>query len=169
MSGSPISVRFPTLMTAVFAAAVAFATPAPAQRSGPFNGLAGSWNGGGSIAIGSETHERIRCRADYQVGSAGATATILLRCASDSYTFELQSNVYYQNGEVLGNWSERTRGTGGRIVGSVKGDQIDVRIEGQSFSALLKLTTRGDKQAISIKGSVGSQMSEANITLNRRG
>ena len=74
----------------------------------------------------------------------------------------------YQNGEVLGDWNETTRGTGGRVTGTIKGDKIDVRVDGQSFSALLSLVTKGDKQSISIRGPVGAQMSEANITLSRK-
>jgi hypothetical protein len=152
----------------VFAAALASTGVAQAQESGPFSSLAGSWQGAGTVALNG-TNERIRCRADYRIGSAGAAATISLRCASDSYKFELQGNVRYQNGEVRGDWSETTRGTGGRVAGTVKGDHIDVRVDGTTFAALLSLTTRGNKQSISIKAPSGSEMSEANITLSRRG
>jgi hypothetical protein len=168
MSASSIGVRFPTFTTAVVAAALAFVSPALAQRSGPFSSLAGNWAGGGSIAI-SGTNERIRCRADYRVPSGGSTVALELRCASDSYKFELLGNVRYENGEVRGDWSERTRGAAGMVSGRAKGDQIEVRVEGPNFVALLSLTTRGDKQQISIKTPSGSQVSEANITLNRRG
>ena len=131
--------------------------------------MAGNWAGGGRFAIGKSANESIRCRAKYLVGSTGATVSLELRCASDSYKFELQGNVRYQNGEVRGDWSERTRGAAGRVEGSIKGDQLNVRVEGQTFSALLSLTTRGDKQSISITAPVGGEMSEASITLNRRG
>jgi hypothetical protein len=174
MSGSPIDARFPGLKAIVLAAALAFTGTAhtgtaQAQRAGPFSGLAGNWAGGGSIAIGNGANERIRCLADYHVGNTGTTVALQLRCASDSYKFELQGNVHYQNGEVRGDWSETTRGTAGQVSGRVQGNQIDVRVEGPSFSALLSLTTRGSKQSISIRGPAGSEMSEANITLNRRG
>jgi hypothetical protein len=156
-------------MTVVFAAALALANPAQAQSARPFGVLAGVWTGGGTLAIGGGANERIRCRADYRVGSAGSTVVLALLCASDSYKFELRGNVRYQNGEVLGDWNETTRGVAGRVEGGIKGDQMIVRVDGQIFSALLSLTTRGDKQSISIKAPVGGQMSEANITLNRRG
>ena len=147
-----------------------FADPAQTQGSGPFSNMAGTWTGGGRLSIGNGVKESIRCRALYRVGSSGATVNLELRCASDSYKFELQGNVRYQSGEVLGDWSERTRGAAGRVVGSIKGDdQVNVRIEGQTFSALLSLTTRGDKQSILITAPVGREMSEASITLNRRG
>lgn len=161
--------RFPALLSAIFAAFLSLATPFPVQAAGPFENLAGSWTGGGSIAIGNNPRERIRCRATYDVGNVGTTVRLELRCASDSYNFELQGNVRYQSGEVRGDWSERTRGAAGMVTGSIKGDRVDVRVEGPTFSALLSLVTQGDKQSITIQGPVGSQMSEANITLNRRG
>ena len=152
---------------AALAAALAFASPASAQSSGPFTGLAGKWSGGGTIAMANGSTERIRCRADYRVGNNGATVTLELRCASDSYKFELQGNVRYQAGEVRGDWGEKTRGAAGQVSGRVKGQQIEVRVEGPTFAGLLSLTTRGDKQSISIKAP--GQMTEANINLNRSG
>lgn len=143
--------------------------PVQAQSVGPFAHLAGAWTGSGSITIGNNPSERIRCRANYDVGNVGTTVQLELRCASDSYAFELQGNVRYQSGEVRGDWSERTRGAAGMVAGSVKGDRVDVRVEGQTFSALLSLVTHGEKQSISIQAPVGNQMSEASIILNRRG
>jgi hypothetical protein len=166
MSGSPINVRFPTFAVASLAVVLAFSGSAPAQQSGPFNSLAGSWTGGGTIAISNGSNERIRCRANYQVGSAGSSVVLELRCASDSYAFELHGNVRSQAGEIRGDWLERTRGAAGQVTGSIRGDQFDVRVDGPTFAALLSLTTRGDKQSISIKAP-GSQMSEANIVLRR--
>ena len=169
MAGLLINVRCAGFITTALAGILVLANPAQTQGSGPFSNMAGSWAGGGSFIIGNGANESIRCRAQYRVGSTGATVNIELRCASDSYKFELQGNVRYQNGEVLGDWSERTRGTAGRVAGSIKGDQVNVRIEGPTFSALLSLITRGDKQSISITAPVGREMSEASITLNRRG
>jgi hypothetical protein len=167
MSSSAIKSFLPALRGAAFAAALASASAAQGQQSGPFGSLAGSWSGAGRIAISNGVNERIRCRAQYQVGSNGAAVRLELRCASDSYKFELQGNVNYQNGEVVGNWNETTRNVAGRVTGSVNGNQIDVRVDGQTFAALLSLTTRGDRQSISITAPVGSEMSEATITLDR--
>ena len=151
-------------------ALLSLVSPAAAQ-SGPFNALAGEWTGGGTITLGGGTRERIRCRAEYAVGEGGTLTEISLRCASDSYAFELRGRArYYPSGEVRGNWSERTRGMAGNLSGSAKGGQVDVRVEGQTFAALLSLSTRGDKQSITIKTAGGeNQMSEANLTLSRRG
>lgn len=170
MSRLAIKVRFSIVSAIALGALLLFARPAAAQ-SGPFSSLAGQWTGGGTITLGGGARERIRCRADYGVGEGGSLADISLRCASDSYAFELKGRArYYPNGEVVGNWSERTRGMAGNLSGSVKGGQVNVRVEGQTFAALLSLTTRGDKQSISIKTAGGeNQMSEASLTLSRRG
>ena len=73
----------------------------------PFAPLSGSWAGGGTITTSSGTKERIRCRAKYDVSGAGSNLDLTLRCASDSYNFELQSNGSHSNGAVSGTWSER--------------------------------------------------------------
>jgi hypothetical protein len=166
MSSPPIRARTPVLATAVLGIALGFAGPASAQQ-GPFGALAGSWSGSGRLGLGSGDTEPIRCRANYKTGQGGATVVLQLRCASDSYKFELHGNVRYQDGRVRGDWSESTRGAAGQVFGTVNGEQIDVRVESQTFSALLTVTTKGDRQSISIKAPSGSQMSEASITLKR--
>lgn len=163
----PMRICLPTLRVAACAAVLALAGAAQGQSSGPFDRLAGNWAGSGNINIGNGTKERIRCRAQYDVRGGGTFVRIALRCASDSYKFELQSDANYQNGRVIGNWNEKTRGAAGRLSGGIKGDRIDVQVDGQSFSAVLALTTRGEKQSISITAPLGSEMAEASITLNR--
>ena len=90
--------------------------------SSPFTAMSGSWSGSGTITTSSGTKERIRCRAKYDVDGAGSNLDLTLRCASDSYNFELQSNVTHSNGAVSGTWSENTRRVGGNIEGSARGN-----------------------------------------------
>src|SRR5215217_4710332 len=92
------------------------ALPSQAQQR-PFAGLAGSWAGSGTIGTSNGTRERIRCRASYAVSVGGSNLQLSLRCASDSYRFELNSDVRYAAGEISGNWSEVTRGIGGSLSG----------------------------------------------------
>ena len=70
------------------------ASPGYAQ-SGPFSGMAGSWSGSGTITT-SAGSERLRCRVRYVVTSGGATLQQDLRCASDSYRFDVRSDVTYR-------------------------------------------------------------------------
>jgi hypothetical protein len=140
-----------------------------AQRAaddGPFSAMAGNWSGNGTITLSDNTRERIRCRASYKPDAAGETMALDLRCASDSYKFDLQSNIRYAAGKISGIWSEASRNAAGAIFGTASGGQIEARAEGQTFAALLSLTTRGNRQAVSIR-SPGSALSEAAITLSK--
>lgn len=160
-------VRLPTLKVAAFVSALSCAAVAQSEESKPFAGMGGNWSGSGKISVSNGITERIRCRARYDVGKSGTTVDLRLRCASDSYKFELQSNVSYQNGQVSGNWTETTFGIAGRLTGAVRaGGQIDVRVESSAFSALMSVKTSGNRQSISIKAA-GKEMSESNITLSR--
>jgi hypothetical protein len=128
--------------------------------------MAGSWSGSGRISISQGVTERIRCKARYDVAGTGTTVDLRLRCASDSYKFELLSNVSYQNGQVMGYWTEKTYGISGRVSGNVKPGQVDVRIESPQFSALMTVRTNGNRQSISIRAA-GQNFSESSITLSR--
>lgn len=72
-------------------------------QSAPFAGLAGVWSGTGSISLAGGSKERIKCRATYSVGDNGNGLQQTLRCASDSYKFELSSNVKNSGGKISGN------------------------------------------------------------------
>jgi hypothetical protein len=59
----------------------------------PFHAMAGAWSGGGTLTMSSGTQERVRCRASYGVAGRGENLTLNLRCASDSYNFDLAGDV----------------------------------------------------------------------------
>ncbi len=149
-----------------FAFVLSLAYAAQAQQPGAFTSLAGNWSGSGTVAMSNGSKERIRCRATYHVDGGGSKVQLQLLCASDSYRFELQGNVVYRDGEVHGTWVEKSRQVGGDMTGSVYGNQIDVMINAQAFSATVSLNTRGDRQSVTIQ-SPGSAMSQAAIALNR--
>jgi hypothetical protein len=133
----------------------------------PFTALQGSWAGTGVISMSNGTKERIRCNAAHHLGASSSELALELTCASDSYKFNLQSQVTNRAGAISGNWFETTRATGGAIVGRIAGSAINVRAEGSSFNAILTITTKADRQAISIQ-SPGSEMSDVAITLTRK-
>jgi len=142
-------------------------SPAVHAQSGPFTGLAGSWVGNGSISLGNGTKERIRCRATYSVGADGNGLRQNLRCASDSYRFDLSSNVNYLAGQVSGMWSETSRNIGGTLIGSARAGLFQVIVTSPSFSANLSLTTQGDRQSVVVTAPPGGQLSGVSITLAR--
>jgi hypothetical protein len=142
------------------------ATPTRAAV-GPFAAMAGSWSGGGTLTMADGRAERLRCRAAYDVGGGGSTLRLNLRCASDSYNFDLSSDVEYQGGAIRGSWSEASRNASGTISGRATGDQIQAAARGQNFAANLSLVTRGNRQTISIR-SEGTEISGVSVALSRR-
>jgi hypothetical protein len=143
------------------------ASPSLAQRpaGGPFAALPGSWAGTGTIAMSSGAKERIRCRATYGL-EGSANLRLEMSCTSDSYRFELRSLITYDDQTISGSWNEVTRGVGGTITGRATANQIEARAEGQTFTAILSMNTRGSRQRVSIQ-SPGSEMLEVTIELTR--
>jgi hypothetical protein len=140
--------------------------PSTAQP-GAFAGLAGSWSGAGTISFSKGAEERIRCRATYSVAGGGHELSQSLRCASDSYNFDLRSDVRSSGGAITGQWSEQSRNVGGSVTGEARGNRIQVLVDSSGFSATLTLVTQGNHQQISIR-SRGQELSGANISLSRR-
>ena len=140
--------------------------PGHAQE-GPFADLSGSWSGGGSITLSSGSRERIQCRANYAVRAGGSDVRLTLRCAGDSYNFNFRGNAIYSGGAISGSWSETTQNAAGQFSGRARGNRIDVRIEGATFTARLGMTTQGDRQSISLR-SPGSEFPDVTIALRRR-
>jgi len=159
-----LMVRRLLIAAAVLFAASFTASPSHAQ-AGPFAGLAGTWSGGGAVTLDDGSKERIRCRARYDVDGGGSSLGLMLRCASDSYNFELQSNATHRNGAVSGTWAENTRHVGGNIDGSARGNAINLRVSGV-ISATLGVSTNANQQSISIQAP-GTELQSVAISLSR--
>ncbi|MGB9115974.1 hypothetical protein [Bradyrhizobium sp.] len=134
-------------------------------QSGPFAGMAGNWSGAGTVTLDDGSTERIRCRASYAVGAGGNGLQQTLTCASDSYKFNLTSNVMAQGSAVSGTWSETSRNLNGNLEGRSGGGNFQVVATAPGFSAHLSLTTRGNKQSVVIKAE--NQFRGASISLSR--
>ena len=134
-------------------------------QSGPFAGLAGVWSGGGTVALDDGSTERIRCRATYAVSPAGTGLNQTLVCASDSYKFDLKTNVVAERETLSGSWSESSRGINGSLEGRASGGNFRVIATAPGFTADISLTTRGNRQSVVIRSE--SQFKGATITLSR--
>lgn len=132
---------------------------------GPFAGFEGAWSGTGTVALSDGSKERIRCKATYKVGGGGKQLAQTLRCASDSYKFDLTADVASNGDRISGNWSEASRNINGNLQGKAGGGNIEVFVEAAGFAASISLTTRGNKQsvAISSKGDIRG----VNISMTR--
>lgn len=154
-------------LAGIAAACLLAASLSQAQGISPFQKVIGSWAGGGSIQLSNGSKERIRCRASYASMTPDAvTLKLELRCASDSYNFELASDLNYNGGSISGLWREATRGAVGSISGTASGERIRAVAESPVFQATLEFTTRSDQQQIKLQ-SPGSEISEVLIQMNR--
>src|SRR3954463_16319344 len=139
-----------TIKAAGIGAALLVSVAAGHAQSGPFAGVGGAWSGNGTVELSDGTTERIRCKADYKVNDTGLNLKQSLRCASDSYKFDLTSDVTSQGDRISGRWSEGSRNIFGHLQGTAGGGQIDVFVEASGFAANLTLRTNGSKQTVQI-------------------
>ncbi len=144
---------------------LAFAVSAGHAQSGPFSSLNGAWSGTGTVSLSDGSKERIRCRAQYQVGSNGNALKQSLRCASDSYRFDLSSDVTAQGNRVAGTWGEASRNLYGDLQGQISGNEINVFVTAAGFAGNLSVTTRGNRQSVTIDSK--GDLRGVSITMSR--
>jgi hypothetical protein len=138
--------------------------PACAQQS--FDGVAGSWSGGGSMKPKDGPPERVRCKVDYVPKNAGQSVKMNVRCASDAYKMDLSANID-ENGSVLsGNWFESQYRQGGKVSGRNVDGLIEAKVEGDTITALLNVRTKGNRQSF-VMESPGAWISRVSIDLLR--
>jgi len=157
-------VRRPIFAAAALLVALASGSASYAQ-SAAFAGMAGIWSGAGNVTFDDGSTERIRCRASYAVGNGGTGLNQNLTCASDSYKFNLSSNIIAERGTLSGTWNESSRGINGNIEGRGNNGNFEIVASSPGFTANLMVTTRGNKQSVTIKAE--GQFRNASITLSR--
>src|SRR3984893_12928034 len=150
---------------AVIGVALLFSVSAGHAQSGPFAGFDGAWSGTGTVSLSDGTTEHIRCKANYKVNGSGLGLKQSLDCASDSYKFDLTSDVTSQGDRISGNWSEASRKIFGILQGTARGGQIDVFVEASCLAATLSLRTNGTKQVVQISSK--GEIRGVNITMTK--
>jgi len=138
------------IKAAAVAAALGLSASAGYAQSRPFAGFDGAWSGNGTVSLSDGSTERIRCRADYKINGTGLGLKQTLRCASDSYKFDLSSDVTSQGDRISGNWNEASRNIFGNLQGTAGGGKIDVLVEAPGFTANLMMRTNGNRQTVQI-------------------
>ncbi|MDB5500522.1 MAG: hypothetical protein JWR89_424 [Tardiphaga sp.] len=158
--------EFASIRAFVLASALLALISIPASAQSPaFTGLAGSWAGSGTILLSDGSKERLRCKATYQVSGGESRLLQSLRCASDSYRFDLSSDLVSRQGTIAGSWSETSRGITGSLAGREQGGSISAVVDAPGFSASLSVSTRGDRQSFSITSE--SEIRNVNISMSR--
>ena len=149
------------------ALALLLATGAAASANDTFKQLAGNWRGGGTLDFANGAHERVNCRAAYDV-KGGSNLQLTIRCASESYRIDLVGNAQESNGRVTGTWTEASRNVGGQLSGTAQGNSVRVVASSPVYTASLGLTTQGAKQSVSIRSQdPQSQIRGATLSLSR--
>jgi hypothetical protein len=164
-AAAPIRIAQRLIFAVVTLFAVSIFGTASHAQSGPFAGMAGNWSGAGTVTLDDGSTEKIRCRASYAVGNGGAGLNQTLTCASDSYKFNLSTNVTAQGSALSGTWNESSRNINGLIEGRGSSGNFDVVATAPGFSANIALTTRGNKQSVVIRAE--SVFKGASISLSR--
>lgn len=137
--------RAPIVALGLFAVSM---NPCAAQSA--FAGLGGSWSGSGTISLSDGSKERLRCKASYQVSGGESRLRQSLRCASDSYRFDLNSDVVSEQGMIAGSWSETGRAISGSLAGRESAGSITAVADAPGFSARLSVATKGNRQTFSL-------------------
>ncbi|MBM3527951.1 MAG: hypothetical protein FJX62_07650 [Alphaproteobacteria bacterium] len=146
---------------------LALTGPNAAIAAGPFTGMAGEWTGGGLINMTDGKRERLRCRANYTVGEDGNHVQLAIRCASDSYKFDLTGFVTNRGGSLSGQWSETTFNAAGTMNGRATGSQINVLAVGNTFSARLSMSTGSNQQTVTMRPE-GTVVDRVTLSLRKR-
>lgn len=166
----PLQKAIGVIRRASLAAALALSVAGTcyAQSIAPFNRLAGQWSGSGKIELSNGTHESIKCRAAYDVLGDQSKLQLNIRCASDSFNFDLRASANYSAGAIAGNWSESTRNIAGTISGRADGDRFQVVARASSFVATLTVITHGGRQSVVIRShDAQASIKGASISLKR--
>lgn len=157
--------RFGQFAATAAAAAVALTIALPGLAA-PVNDLAGRWSGWGSITMSNGSSEQVKCVATYFVEGGGAQLRQNLRCASTSYKIDVTAKLNNANGQLTGEWEEKTYAAIGSVAGRFHGTGFNVSIQGPAFSAAMAVTTTSCKQSISITPT-GFDISRINIGLDK--
>ncbi len=137
-----------------------------ALAAGPFVGLQGSWQGSGMVTYASGTKERLACRVQYTSANEDRL-TQALRCASDSYKFQINAAFVHANGSVSGHWDELSMDIKGTISGKATSGLISGKLHGPGFLASVVVKTDGSAQSVTISAE-GQEIRSVAVEVRKR-
>ena len=160
-----------TIFTAISALTIALAATLslagrPAQAAdNPFPHLAGSWNGSGTASLEGGKTESLRCKGYYTAGGGGQSLGLSIRCANASSKVELRANLNYADGNVSGDWEERTYNQSGTVSGKASATRLNLSITG-GIEGSLNVSLSGANHSVSVLTG-GSTLKGINISMSR--
>jgi hypothetical protein len=152
----------PLAAAAIALGLLAFTSSHVTAADGPLAQFAGNWSGSGKIVAQNGISERIRCRSSNN--ASGNALTLSLRCASDSYKFELASDITSDGGNLSGSWNETTRGVIGSLSGKFTPGNIQAQASAVGFNAGLAIRVSGHSLGVTIRAP-GSEITEVSISM----
>ena len=139
-----------------------------ASTGSAFGDLQGSWGGTGTVTYKSGTKERLRCRVQYtQAGPNDLQQA--LRCASDSYKFQINAYYKHSSGSLSGRWDELVMNLKGTISGSLDNGSINGLLHGPGFTANVSVVTTGTKQIVNIDAPPDQDITNVSIQVSKGG
>ena len=139
----------------------------PGLAESPFADMSGTWTGAGRITMKDGSSEPIKCRANYKAGKGGETLDQTLRCASDSYKFNVKSSVRADGNALSGQWTETTYNLNGSFTGTVTGNKIEGKVRGSGLMVGVALVSNGNQQQARFL-SQGTEMREVRLSLAKQ-
>lgn len=152
----------------LFAAAVLAAAPAiparPALADSPFQTLAGTWSGHGTAKFEDGKKESLRCKG-YYTNASSSDLGLSIRCANASSKLELRAKLNYSNGQVSGNWEERTYNQSGTISGNATDNRLRLSING-GIQGSMSVAVSGRKHSV-VVSTAGPTLKGIQISMAR--
>jgi hypothetical protein len=164
--GRPLGKVFAVALAGLLGVSAA-AVSSAASSGGPFDGLEGSWGGNGTVTYASGTKERLRCRVQYTQANPDNLQQAL-RCASDSYKFQINAFFQHSGGNLSGRWDEKVLNIKGTLTGTATSGHIVGQLHGPGFLASVRVDTTGDRQSVTIS-SADQDIRLVNIAVSRGG
>jgi hypothetical protein len=128
--------------------------------------LPGRWSGWGTISLPSGSSEQVKCIVTYFVNDGGASMVQNLRCASSSYKIDATAKLKNASGTLTGEWEEKTYSALGSVTGKTTSDGFNLAIKGDTFTAVLAVTSTNCKQSVTITPQ-GLDIAKIAITLGK--
>jgi len=110
--------------------------------------IEGSWRGSGTVTPSRGGRERINCRVKYDV--LGSRIKQHIYCAGADYKINVNGKLTVQGNNISGSWTETNNNYSGGASGSVRGNSINVRISGVSFTGTMAIKLTGRSQKVHI-------------------
>lgn len=154
------------VLVAAALAGLALSAGGTTAASGPFLGLQGVWGGSGTVTYASGTKERLRCRVQYVIAQNEDSVSQALRCASDSYNFQINALYIHSNGTITGRWDEKYLEISGTITGHASDGVISGNLHGPGFLAAVEVNTNGNSQTVKIAAE-GQEIREVAVEVRK--